>query len=95
MFKEGDYIVTLKGDFSSTNCGKENYCFKQRYDAYDINPVVDLNGSRTNGNTQMTFNKKSKLLDWRYATQKEISHYDQINAPYDVTEIVNKIYELW
>lgn len=95
MFKAGDYIVTLKGNFSMTNCGKKNYCFKQRCDACDINPVIDLNGSRTNGNIEMTFNKKSKLLDWRYATQKEISHYDQINAPYDITEITDKIYELW
>ncbi len=95
MFKEGDYIVTLKGNFSMTNCGKENYCFKQRFDDHVINPVIDLSGSRTNGNTEMTFNKKSKLLDWRYATQKEIDYYVQINAPYDVTEITDKIYELW
>lgn len=95
MFKAEDYIVTLKGNFSTTNCGKENYCFKQRINGYSINPVIDLNGSEVNGNAEMAFDKKGNLRDWRYASEREIAEYDRLGKPYDITLITGKIHELW
>jgi hypothetical protein len=45
-FKKGDYIVTLDVTSVVINCGKNNYCFKQREDEYYIQPVCDLKGSK-------------------------------------------------
>jgi hypothetical protein len=87
-FKQGDYIVTLKGDFSITRCAKENYCFKIRFTANDLNPEIDLNGSTKNGNDNLKFNKSSEhLTDWRYATPQEIAEYDRLGKPFDVTTL--------
>jgi hypothetical protein len=86
-FKEGDFIVMLEGDFSMTDCGKTNYCFKQRNNKTYINPEKDLNDSSTNGNTSLTFNKSHKLTNWRYATEQEVTEYQRINKPYDVTTL--------
>jgi len=88
-FKKGDYIVTLEGNFA-TDCGKKNYCFKQRIDCEYINPVYDLRGDKSNGNHTMAFDKKSLLLDWRYATSEEIAEYDRLGKPYDVTTLNSK-----
>ena len=92
-FKQGDYIVTLEGNFN-TDCGKENYCFKQRIDHDSINPVYDLKGHRSNGNSAMNFNKKDLLLNWRYATKEEIAEYDRLGKPYDVTTLNKKQYPI-
>lgn len=88
MFKKGDYIVTLKViDWSSDNCAKDNYCFKQRIDAKSMNPEIDLSGSEDNWHSVMSFNKKGRLLDWRYATLEEIVEYDRLGKPYDVSTL--------
>lgn len=94
MFKKGDYIVTLKVDIHS-DCTKDNYCFKQKEDDFYMKPVKDLTGVNWNYNSYMTFDKKSELKDWRYATIKEIGEYNRINKPYDITTIKDIIYELW
>jgi len=86
-FKEGDYIVTLKGEFTGSDCAKENYCFKIRNSGPGIRPSMDLDGSKFNGNTSMTFDKRQKLRDWRYATPDEITEYNRIGKPFDVTKI--------
>jgi len=88
-FKKGDYIVTLKvSTESNTNCAKNNYCFKQRIDSKSIAPEIDLNGYALNENELLSFNKQESLINWRYATQEEIGHYDKIDEPYDVTTLI-------
>lgn len=86
MFKKGDYIVTLKININS-NCAKENYCFKQRIDNKGIYPEVDLSGGRANGYNGMSFDKKTCLKDWRYATSEEIVEYERLGKPFDVTTL--------
>lgn len=86
MFKEGNYIVTLKvRDWYDDNCAKDNYCFKQRIDSYYINPEIDLKGAKDNGHRVMTSDKSKRLLDWRYATEEEIEEYERFGGPFDVT----------
>lgn len=95
MFKKNDYIVTLKHSITNTECAKENYCFKQRMNEDYICPIIDLSGYSSNSNSLLTFDKEECLLDWRYATEREIIEYNRIGKPYDVTTISEKIYELW
>jgi hypothetical protein len=95
QFKKGDYIVTLKNNlrsnFIGTSCAKENYCFKQRINSYYISPVLDLAGSRENGNSNLQFDKSDDMLkDWRYATPEEIAEYDRLGKPYDVTTLAKE-----
>lgn len=90
-FKKGDYIVTLKGEFKRTSCGKENYCFKARETLYYLKPVVDLAGNNSNGNNTIKFDKSDKgCTDWRYATPEEIAEYDRLGKPFDVTTLSKK-----
>ena len=91
-FKKGDYIVTLKGNFGG-NCAKENYCFKQRINHTRIRPEVDLNNNLKNGHDVMSFDKKERLYDWRYATAEEITEYNLRGKPYDVTTLTTKQYD--
>ena len=55
-----------------------------------IYPAVDLQGSKDNGHGVMSFDKKSYLKDWRYATQEEAAEYERIGKPYDVTKLQKK-----
>ena len=75
MFKKDDYIVTLDCDYFITKCAKKNYCFKQREDSIYIKPVKDLFNDKTNGNNSLTFDKKERLKNWRYANENEIKEY--------------------
>lgn len=86
QFKEGDYIVTLDVTIT-THCAKNNYCFKQKHNSTYIMPSVDLKGSGSNSNTELTFNKNKGLKDWRYATSDEIAEYNVLGKPYDVTTL--------
>lgn len=86
-FKKGDYIVTLNVTISHTDCGKNNYCFKQRENNVFISPEVDLNGYKANSNNTLTFDKSNNLQNWRYATPEEIAEYDRLGKPYDVTTL--------
>ena len=95
MFKKDDYIVTLDCDYFITKCAKTNYCFKQREDSLYIKPVKDLFNDKTNGNNSLTFDKKERLKNWRYANENEIKEYERIGEPYDVTTIKERTYELW
>lgn len=96
MFKKDDYIVTLTltDGVKDYNCAKPNYCFKQRADGIEIKPCVDMSGSTSNGHSIMTFDKKRTLSDWRYATSEEITEYERIGKPYDVTTLKNKTSEV-
>ena len=86
-FHQGDYIVTLDGEFDMTSCAKKNYCFKQRCISQTIQPEKDIDGSEKNGNGSLTFNCQENLKSWRYATKEEIRHYNEINRPFDVTAL--------
>lgn len=72
MFEKDDYIVVLDVGSFSTYCAKNGYCLKQRKDNKSIHPYIDLDGSRSNGNNSLEFDKTNHLKDWRYATQFEI-----------------------
>jgi len=86
--KQGSYIVTLKfqGGFVG-NCGKENYCFKQKCDDEYMAPVLDLQGNTRNSHSILSFDCKGWLLEWRYATGEEAAEYDRLGKPYDVTTL--------
>ena len=87
MFKENDYIICLDiGDFE-TNCGRNNFIFKQRENRNSIVPCIDLQGHALNANDALKFDKSDKLIEWRYATIEEIEEYDRIDKPYDVTTL--------
>ncbi len=94
MFKEGDYIVILSFKPHNTRCAKKNFIFKQRMNNSAIRPCVDLKGGTTNGNDCLRFDKSDILIDWRYATEKEIEFYDSQNKPCDATEIDSLAVEL-
>lgn len=91
MFLQGDYIVLLKGptcaDFAL------QYIYKQRLDQDHLHPELDLKRSGTNAWIRYTFNKKMHPMlkdqyadiDWRYATPEEITEYNRLGKPYDVT----------
>jgi hypothetical protein len=89
MFYAGDYIVTLDVE-DGYNCARKNYCFKQRITNKGITPEVDLRGVKYNSHTAMSFDKKSHLKDWRYATPEEAAEYERIGKPYDVTTLQKK-----
>jgi len=80
-FKAGEYIVTLIDD---GNCGRKNCCVKQRETHIDLRPVIDHKGNKTNGNSTFT---KYDNCNWRYATPEEITEYERLGKPYDVTTL--------
>lgn len=83
MFKRGDYIVQLYTDDGSGQFA-QNYIYKQKeYYSYLL-PELDLKGSTTNGWSAISFNSAGT---WRFATPKEIIHYELIGRPYDVTTL--------
>ena len=91
MFKQNEYIVTLKVDTNfSTNCARDNWCFKQMYDREYIAPYIDLSESTGNSNGNLQFDKSKELKDWRYATPEEIAEYDKLGKPFDVTTLKPK-----
>jgi hypothetical protein len=84
MFKKGDYIVTLIND---GDCGKVNYCSKQKCDETYLNPEIDTKGKTNNGNHEFTFSDKSGWK-WRFGTKEEGEEYERHGKPYNVTNIV-------
>lgn len=83
--EEGSYIVVLKLlENITTNCAKENYIFQQRVTCGSIRPIIDLGGSRTNGNENLSFDKLNFLQEWRYATKEEIKLYKKVGKPCEV-----------
>lgn len=85
-FQKGDYIVTL---INHGNCGKVNYCSKQKEDSFYLKPEIDTKGSVHNGNTVFDITDKS-FTKWRYATPEEAAEYERIGEPYDVTTLQKK-----
>ena len=84
MFKKGDYIVTLIND---GDCGKVNYCSKQRIDHIYLHPEKDRTGRKDNDNNTFEFSDKSGWK-WRFATKEEGEEYEKHGKPYNVTNIV-------
>jgi hypothetical protein len=84
MFKKGDYIVTL---INHGDCGKVNYCSKQRIDHIYLHPEKDRNGRKDNNNNTFEFSDKSGWK-WRFATKEEGEEYEKHGKPYNVTNIV-------
>jgi hypothetical protein len=83
MFYKGDYIVTLIND---GDCGKVNYCSKQRQDSHYLKPDIDTKFNRGNGNSVFQITDTSNIK-WRYATPEEAAEYERIGKPYDVTTL--------
>jgi hypothetical protein len=90
MFREGEYIVTLKVDGTNHNCARTDFCFKQRLDSSYLRPVVDLQGDIDNGHSAMSYDRQKWLIDWRYATDYEIEVYESLFKPYDTSKINQK-----
>jgi hypothetical protein len=91
MFKQNDYIVTLKVDTNfPTDCARDNWCFKQKYNKDYIQPCINLLGNTDSFNGNLLFNKSKKLKDWRFATPEEIAEYDRLGKPFDVTTLKPK-----
>lgn len=85
-FQKGDYIVTL---IDHGDCGKVNYCSKQKEDLSYLKPEIDTKGSLFNGNSIFHITDKS-FTKWRYATPEEAAEYERIGKPYDVTTLQKK-----
>ena len=80
MFKKGDYIVTLIND---GDCGKINYCSKQKCDEKYLSPEIDTNENTENGNVIFIFSDKSQTK-WRFGTKEEGEEYERHGKPYNV-----------
>jgi len=88
-FKKGDYIVILQ----QTHCSfVNNHCMKQRVNAYHFRPELDSFGSLTNGLNSLHITNPKR---WRYAKPHEISEYDRLGKPYDVTTISEQTYQIF
>lgn len=83
----GSYIVVLKLNSTGSRCAKEDYIFKQRETLDHIAPCVDLDGSNTNANTTLLFNRSDILADWRYATDKEVELYESVGKPCSIHDV--------
>jgi len=86
MPKKGDYIVILELTSVCTDCAKVNYCFKVRENHPYLRPCKDLSGDTSNGHSGLMFDLSDDLLAWRYATSSEISKYNFLEKPFNVTE---------
>ena len=87
MFKKGDYIVTLIND---GDCGKVNYCSKQRIDHIYLHPEKDRTGRKDNDNNTFEFSDKSGWK-WRFATKEEGEEYEKHGKPYNVTNLLSSL----
>ena len=91
-FKTNDYIVCLEGDFTN-NLGEpsiltaKNYIIKQFNNRNCLYAAKDLTNTGPTSNSDFKFNKTGKLKDWRYATTEEITEYNRLGKPYDVTTL--------
>jgi hypothetical protein len=85
MFKKGDYIVTLIND---GNCGKVNYCSKQKCDETYLSPEIDTKGNTNNRNYTLKFSDKSGWK-WRFATKEEGEEYERHGKPYNVGSLLS------
>lgn len=79
MFKKGDYLVYLNKDDSKWL--KYNHCYIHNGKISNYFYTDKCNQNEITSNTKVTF-----LSDlWRYATPEEITEYDRLGKPYDVT----------
>ena len=81
-FKKGEYIVLIDTPLILDSYPK-NYIFKQRETNNYFVSVLDNNGSKTNGWSSIEYLSKY----WRYATPEEITEYERLGKPYDVTTL--------
>jgi hypothetical protein len=91
MFKQDDYIVCLKGDFTigrfESSIARENYCVKQQQVSNKLYIYESVDGGTARTNGDFTFDKSKKLKNWRYATPQEAIEYERLGYPYDVTTL--------
>lgn len=100
MFKKGEYIVCINTP-NKNNCSfPPNYIFKQKETNYYLVPELDAGGSSINGWKAIDYNNNNGELlvgfqcalnyfKWRFATKKEILHYNKIQKPYNTSSIIN------
>lgn len=79
-FKVNDYIVVCINTEKWADDTWNNVCFKQRCNSYFLNPLLDLEGSSSNGWNIINF----KSIYWRYATEQEIQYYNEIEKPFNI-----------
>ena len=90
-FKKGDYIVLLSCNVNDDD--KHDYyypiqhCFKQKINFNYLYTELYMSGSTTNG---WGLYRPENNHNWRYATLKEATNYDKLDAPYDVRTLTNK-----
>lgn len=83
MFELGQYIVVLKDDARINNW--QGYIFKQKYQCVEIRPEILMDGRINNSYCYSDFTSTDF---WRYATQEEITEYERLGKPFDVTTLV-------
>lgn len=83
MFKTGDYIVKLNDASSSYLLKNHVYVQSQDRDTFITNKD-SFGGTTLSSN--MYFNSP---VTWRYATPEEITEYERLGKPFDVTTIVS------
>lgn len=89
-FKKGEYIVLIDTPHIKEPYPK-NYIFKQRDTNYYLVSVLDSEGSKTNGWFPIRYSSKY----WRYATPEEITEYERLGKPYDVTTLNKSNIKKW
>lgn len=86
MFKKDDYIVVLEKSNGNLEWMSPNNVYKQYINNIKLYVRVDNKGGLTNCN-DVTFDKPET---WRYATSEEITEYERIGKPFDVTTLIKK-----
>jgi hypothetical protein len=91
MFKAGDYIVCLEGEFTTSkgyvsNVGKVNFVVKQYTNSTHLQIKTGIHDKKGfKNNVEFKFDRSSKLKNWRYATKEEAEEYEKLGGPYNVT----------
>jgi hypothetical protein len=89
--KKGEYVVPLT-DKSSTN-NWNNWVLKQRTSGDYVRPEICPNTGETTSGWSTSY-ALTEGVDWRYATQIEISSYDKNGGPVKVDQIITA-YEIY
>lgn len=89
-FKKGEYIVLIDTPHIIEPYPK-NYIFKQRETNNYLVSVLDSEGSKINGWFPIRYSSKY----WRYATPEEITEYERLGKPYDVTTLNKSNIKKW
>lgn len=83
MFKTGDYIVKL-------NDASSSYLLKNHVYVQSTNGNAFITANDSFGTTTMSSNIYfNNPVTWRYATPEEITEYERLGKPFDVTTLVS------